>query len=181
MSRRPRGRGRKPQNKNNNPNRALDSNGPDVRVRGSAKTIYEKYVSLARDASASGGRVKAENYLQHAEHYYRIMQDLQAAAEARAEKQAEDMRQRQAAKDASREAAKQKKPASEDAEGPENSQATADKDEKQNGRSRSYLSRRRQKPAKHTDDAADLAASEAPQKKTAEAVVAAAPEAVADI
>lgn len=54
-------------------NRALESNGPDVKVRGAAVTIYEKYQQLARDASSSGDRVKTENYLQHAEHYFRIM------------------------------------------------------------------------------------------------------------
>ncbi len=54
-------------------NRNYDSNGPDVRVRGNANQVYEKYCQLARDASATGDRVAAENYLQHAEHYYRIM------------------------------------------------------------------------------------------------------------
>lgn len=50
-----------------------DSNGPDVRIRGNAFQIYDKYQALARDAQASGDRVAAENYLQHAEHYYRII------------------------------------------------------------------------------------------------------------
>src|SRR5690606_3276489 len=45
----------------------------DVKIRGSASTIFERYCQLARDANASGDRVAAENYLQHAEHYYRIM------------------------------------------------------------------------------------------------------------
>lgn len=53
--------------------RNFDSNGPDVKIRGSASTIFERYCQLARDANASGDRVAAENYLQHAEHYYRIM------------------------------------------------------------------------------------------------------------
>jgi Domain of unknown function (DUF4167) len=57
----------------NNPNRALDSNGPEVRIRGTANQIYDKYVALARDASSSGDRIKAENCLQHAEHYFRIL------------------------------------------------------------------------------------------------------------
>lgn len=51
----------------------FDSNGPDVKLRGSASQIFEKYLGLARDATASGDRITAENYLQHAEHYYRIM------------------------------------------------------------------------------------------------------------
>ena len=51
----------------------FDSNGPDVRIRGNAFQVYEKYQALARDAHASGDRIAAENYLQHAEHYYRII------------------------------------------------------------------------------------------------------------
>lgn len=64
-------------NQNNNPNRSMDSNGPDVKVRGSANTIYEKYVQLASDAKTSGNRVKAESYLQHAEHYLRLHRSMQ--------------------------------------------------------------------------------------------------------
>ncbi len=52
---------------------AFDSNGPDVRIRGTAFQIVEKYMTLAKDASASGDRVLAENYLQHAEHYQRLI------------------------------------------------------------------------------------------------------------
>jgi hypothetical protein len=66
----------------NNPNRSFDSNGPEVKVRGSATQVYEKYLQLARDANSSGDRVMAENYLQHAEHYFRIM-----AAQAEAQQQ----------------------------------------------------------------------------------------------
>ena len=57
----------------NNSHRNFDSNGPDVKIRGTATNIFERYCQLARDANASGDRVSAENYLQHAEHYYRIM------------------------------------------------------------------------------------------------------------
>ena len=67
---RQRGRGRKSGNPGN---RSLESNGPDVKIRGTAAQIYEKYVQYARDAQTSGDRVKAENMLQHAEHYYRLM------------------------------------------------------------------------------------------------------------
>jgi len=67
---RSRGRGRKP---GNNANRSYESNGPDVKIRGNASHISEKYQQLARDAAASGDRVAAENYLQHAEHYYRLV------------------------------------------------------------------------------------------------------------
>ena len=68
----------------NGANKTLDSNGPDVKIRGSAAHICEKYQSLARDAHASGDRISAENYLQHAEHYYRILAANQAASQAAA-------------------------------------------------------------------------------------------------
>src|SRR3546814_8350565 len=55
------------------PYTTLVRSGPDVKIRGSASSIFERYCQLARDANASGDRVAAENYLQHAEHYYRIM------------------------------------------------------------------------------------------------------------
>jgi hypothetical protein len=71
---RSRGRGRRQQNP---VNRSYDSNGPDVRVRGTASQVYEKYQTLARDAMLTGDRVNAENLQQHAEHYFRIMQTLQ--------------------------------------------------------------------------------------------------------
>jgi hypothetical protein len=58
--------------------RSFESNGGDVKIRGTALHIAEKYVQLARDASSSGDRVAAENYMQHAEHYYRILAAAQA-------------------------------------------------------------------------------------------------------
>lgn len=63
------------------PNRhqVYDSNGPEVRIRGNAMQVYDKYLALARDAQASGDRVKAESLLQHAEHYYRIVLAIQEA------------------------------------------------------------------------------------------------------
>jgi len=51
----------------------FDSNGPNVKVRGTAAQVLEKYLALARDATSSGDRVTAENYSQHAEHYFRVM------------------------------------------------------------------------------------------------------------
>ena len=80
---RQRGRGRKPggggggggggNHNHNHGNRSLESNGPDVKIRGTAAQIYEKYAQYARDAQSGGDRVKYETYLQHAEHYYRVM------------------------------------------------------------------------------------------------------------
>jgi hypothetical protein len=58
--------------------RSYESNGGDVKIRGTALHIAEKYVQLARDAHSSGDRVAAENYFQHAEHYYRILAAAQA-------------------------------------------------------------------------------------------------------
>ena len=59
------------------PNRSqvFDSNGPDVRIRGTAYQIQEKYMALAKDAASSGDRVLAESYLQHAEHYQRVINE----------------------------------------------------------------------------------------------------------
>ncbi len=54
----------------------FDSNGPDVRIRGNATQINEKYITLARDASGAGDRVLAESYLQHAEHYQRLINEM---------------------------------------------------------------------------------------------------------
>jgi hypothetical protein len=70
QNRRGRGRNRKSQNPLT---RSFESNGPDVKIRGTPSHIAEKYMSLARDAHSSGDPVLAENYLQHAEHYNRII------------------------------------------------------------------------------------------------------------
>ncbi|WP_117196316.1 DUF4167 domain-containing protein [Rhizobium terrae] len=93
-----RGRGRGNNNNNNggggnnnnfnrkggNPlSRTYDSSGPDVKIRGTAQHIAEKYAQLARDAQSSGDRVMAENYLQHAEHYNRIIAAAQAQMQDR--------------------------------------------------------------------------------------------------
>ncbi len=52
-------------------NQSFESNGPDIKVRGTVQQVLEKYLALARDASLSGDRVAAEGYFQHAEHYFR--------------------------------------------------------------------------------------------------------------
>src|ERR1700704_5923441 len=60
--------------KSHNPmTRVYESNGPDVKIRGTPPHIAEKYVQLARDAHTSGDPVSAENYYQHAEHYFRLI------------------------------------------------------------------------------------------------------------
>ncbi len=91
-----RGRGRSGSSSNNNNNgggnnrkgqnplsRSYDSSGPDVKIRGTAQHVAEKYMNLARDAQSSGDRVMAENYLQHAEHYNRIILTAQAQMQER--------------------------------------------------------------------------------------------------
>jgi hypothetical protein len=70
QNKRMRGRNRK----GHNPlTRVYESNGPDVKIRGTASHVAEKYMQLARDAQASGDPVGAENYFQHAEHYLRLI------------------------------------------------------------------------------------------------------------
>jgi hypothetical protein len=70
QNKRMRGRNRK----SHNPlTRVYESNGPDIKIRGTASHVAEKYVQLARDAQASGDPVAAENYYQHAEHYFRLI------------------------------------------------------------------------------------------------------------
>jgi hypothetical protein len=51
----------------------FDSNGPNVKIRGNAYQVYERYLGLAREAQSSGDPVSAENFYQHAEHYFRVM------------------------------------------------------------------------------------------------------------
>jgi hypothetical protein len=75
-------RGNRPSNNRRGPNpltRSYESNGPDVKIRGNAHHIAEKYLQLARDAHTGGDPVAAENYLQHAEHYFRLIAAAQAA------------------------------------------------------------------------------------------------------
>lgn len=71
-------RGRGNNRKGQNPlTRVYESNGPDVKIRGTANHVAEKYVQLARDAQSSGDPVAAENYYQHAEHYFRLIAAVQ--------------------------------------------------------------------------------------------------------
>lgn len=77
---RSRGRNNNNNRKNANPlSRNYESNGPDVKVRGNAAHIAERYSQLARDAQSMGDSVMAENYFQHAEHYFRILSAAQAS------------------------------------------------------------------------------------------------------
>ena len=64
-----------------NRNHVFDSSGPDLRVRGTSQQLFEKYLQLGRDATSSGDRVMAESYFQHAEHYFRILNAMNQAAQ----------------------------------------------------------------------------------------------------
>jgi hypothetical protein len=94
-SRRPRGGrpgGRRSYNSNSSHSRTLESNGPNVKLRGTINQLCEKYQTLARDAVSAGNRVSAENYFQHAEHYLRLINgtprpDGQPSAQTNAEPQ----------------------------------------------------------------------------------------------
>ena len=72
----------------------FESNGPDVRIRGNAHQVYEKYLAMARDANSSGDRISAEGYYQHAEHYFRIMNDSTDPQNAARQQQQQQQQQR---------------------------------------------------------------------------------------
>ena len=95
-----RGRGRNNNNNNGrkggNPlSRSYDSTGPDVKIRGTAQHIADKYSTMARDALGSGDTVMAENYFQHAEHYNRIIATAQAQIQERHQRDDRDAAQRE--------------------------------------------------------------------------------------
>ncbi len=95
---RSRGKSNRNRNSGNNLNRVFDSSGPEGKVRGTPQQIIDKYSQLARDAALANDRVAAENFLQHAEHYTRLLTEAQRAAEAKrlqAEQQQRDRQQRE--------------------------------------------------------------------------------------
>ena len=87
-AKRGRGRGRRGNNNgghNHVPNRntSYESNGPDVKLRGNAQQLHEKYLALAHDAATSGERISAEAYTQFADHYFRLHQAAVGVAESK--------------------------------------------------------------------------------------------------
>lgn len=94
-SRRQRNRGGGGRRGNSN-NRAqvFDSNGPDVRIRGTAHQVHEKYMALAKDSAAAGDEILAESYLQHAEHYQRIINEFDAQKPDRQSDKSDDKKER---------------------------------------------------------------------------------------
>jgi hypothetical protein len=77
-----------------NRNHVFDSNGPDMRLRGTAQQLFEKYLQLGRDATSGGDRVMAESYFQHAEHYFRILNAMNQAHQVQ-QQQHQQRQQRQ--------------------------------------------------------------------------------------
>lgn len=75
-----------------NRSHVFDSNGPDMRLRGTAQQLFEKYLQLGRDATGSGDRVMAESYFQHAEHYFRILNAMNQAQQQHQGSQAQNRR-----------------------------------------------------------------------------------------
>ena len=104
---------------NHNANRSYDSNGPDVKVRGTASQVCDKYLALAREASTSGDRVKAEGYFQHAEHYLRLQSGEQQ------QRQEAQNRQNGRRADTPREAANQPQPVTQSEAATEQDEAPA--------------------------------------------------------
>lgn len=148
---RSRGRGRR---QGNSTNRNYESNGPDLRVRGNARSIYEKYQLLAHDALSAGELINAENYLQHAEHYFRIMQ---ASQPARPDEDVSETPQQYGSEDAADPMVLNA--AEEEAEPPQ----TAKTNDAENGEARDEkYSRRRGPLRRRRREDADIAAKEAP-------------------
>jgi hypothetical protein len=87
---RSRSRGRRPTGGGNQSGRVYESNGPDVKVRGTAQTVADKYLQLARDAHSAGDTVMAEGYFQHAEHYLRIVAASQPVPQQNAPQRRDD-------------------------------------------------------------------------------------------
>lgn len=88
-AKRGRGRGRRGNGNNNhhnhvpNRNTSYESNGPDVKLRGNAQQLHEKYMGLAHDAASAGERISAEAYTQFADHYFRLHQAAVGFAETK--------------------------------------------------------------------------------------------------
>jgi uncharacterized protein with von Willebrand factor type A (vWA) domain len=76
-------------------NRVFDSNGPESKVRGTPQQIVDKYQALAQDATLAGDRVNAENFLQHSEHYSRLLSEAQREIDERREAQEAQRQQQQ--------------------------------------------------------------------------------------
>ena len=77
-----------------NRNHVFDSIGPDLRLRGTSQQLFEKYLQLGRDATSGGDRVMSESYFQYAEHYFRILNAMNLAAQAQGQQNPQGQPQR---------------------------------------------------------------------------------------
>ena len=121
---RQRGRGRRNGHSGGqiNRNTTIDSNGPEVRLRGNAQQLHEKYIALANDASAAGERIQAEAYFQFADHYFRVNSAIVAAAEERRDRHQENNTRSQSGDQSTEQATEQDaKPVEDAADASENS------------------------------------------------------------
>ncbi len=82
-----------------NRNHVFDSNGPDLRVRGTAQQLFERYLQLGRDATSVGDRVMAESYFQHAEHYFRILNAMTQAQQNQSTQNGQQQQRRPSSND----------------------------------------------------------------------------------
>ena len=99
-NRRQRNRGGSGRRNNQQKMQVFDSNGPDVRIRGTAHQVTDKYLALAKDAASSGDTILSESYLQHAEHYQRIINSwLEQGVDSGDEKPQQDKRAKKSAPD----------------------------------------------------------------------------------
>ncbi|MCR9223810.1 MAG: DUF4167 domain-containing protein [Hyphomonas sp.] len=159
--RRRRSGGNNNNNNSPNPNRHYESNGPEVRIRGSAQQILDKYMQYARDAQTSGDRVKAEALFQHAEHYARIVavfekqkEEARLEREARDAAKAEERAQRDAERAAQSEA---------DDENPQESGDDAISEASSDSSEDAKPRRRSRKPRDENGVATDETTSDAPE------------------
>ncbi len=151
---RSRGRGNNRNNQNRNQlNRSMESNGPDVRIRGTAAHIAEKYTQLARDAQTSGDTVAAESYWQHAEHYNRLIAVAQAQHAEEQAKRDEERARRQEEHEKRQEARRQERGDTADRDDTDEDDA----DDETRGRKRG---RRKDKSRDHSEDREDLRADD---------------------
>jgi len=99
---RSRGKSNRNRSSGNNINRVFDSSGPEGKVRGTPQQVIDKYHLLTRDAQLANDRVAAENFLQHAEHYARLLGEARREAEARKAEMETLQRERQTQRDTGR-------------------------------------------------------------------------------
>jgi len=138
-----------------NPNKHFESNGPDVKIRGSAQQILDKYLQYARDAQTSGDRVNAENYLQHAEHYLRLIATMQPKDKPR------DQQEQKSAEDADANAENSEQNGEKDANSNKSQRNGSDREDRGRRRGRSNRNRNDQAEEGKTEDNGDAQAASA--------------------